>query len=123
MADTKITTDHDEIRQWAEARGGRPAAVRATHRKDDPGIIRIEFPKAPNAKDEALEEITWEEFFEKFDEAGLALLYKEETASGRRSRFNKVICPETTDARGAGGTHAFRPRAPDHRTPRPPPPP
>ena len=110
MADTKITTDHDEIRQWAEARGGRPAAVRTTHRKDDPGIIRIEFPKAPNAKDEALEEITWEEFFEKFDEAGLALLYQEETASGQRSNFNKLIGRETAEAREHGETHASRHR-------------
>ena len=110
MADTKITTDHDEIRQWAEARGGRPAAVRATHRKDDPGIIRIEFPGAPNAKDEALEEITWEEFFEKFDEAGLALLYQEETASGQRSNFNKLIGRETAEAREPGETPPSRHR-------------
>ena len=54
MAEAKFTTDHDEIREWAEARGGRPAAVRKTHGKDDPGIIRIEFPDAPNAKDGAL---------------------------------------------------------------------
>ena len=26
----QVTTDHDEIRKWAEARGGRPAAVRST---------------------------------------------------------------------------------------------
>jgi hypothetical protein len=110
MAEAKTTTDHNEIRKWAEARGGRPAAVRATHRKDDPGIIRIEFPGAPNAKDEALEEITWEEFFEKFDEAGLALLYQEETASGQRSNFNKLIGRETAEAREHGETHASRHR-------------
>ncbi|MBV8577374.1 MAG: hypothetical protein JOZ58_20320, partial [Acetobacteraceae bacterium] len=54
MAQAKVTTDHDEIREWAEARGGRPAAVRQTHSKDNVGIIRIEFPGAPNAKDDAL---------------------------------------------------------------------
>ncbi len=31
MAGAQITTDHDEIRKWAEERGGRPAAVRSTH--------------------------------------------------------------------------------------------
>jgi hypothetical protein len=108
MAETKITTDHDEIRKWAEARGGRPAAVRATHGKDDPGIIRIEFPRAPHAKDDALEEISWEEFFEKFDEADLALLYQEETASGQRSNFNKLIGRETAEAREHGENHASR---------------
>ena len=57
MAEAKFTTDHDEIREWAEARGGRLAAVRKTHGKDDPGIIRIEFPDAPNAKDSALKRL------------------------------------------------------------------
>jgi hypothetical protein len=110
MAETKITTDHDEIRRWAEERGGRPAAVRRTHRKDDPGIIRIEFPGARNANDEELEEITWEEFFEKFDEAGLALLYQEKTASGEKSNFNKLIGRETAEAREHGDNHASRHR-------------
>jgi hypothetical protein len=54
-----------------------PAAVRSTRSKDGTGIIRIEFPNAPNAKDDNLEEITWDEFFEKFDESNLALLYQE----------------------------------------------
>ena len=110
MAEAKITTDHDEIRKWAEARGGRPAAVRKTHAKDDPGIIRIEFPDAPNAKDDALEEITWEEFFEKFDEADLAMVYQEETARGQKSNFNKLIGRETAEAREQGDNRASRHR-------------
>src|SRR5437773_593138 len=99
MAQAKVTTDHDEIRKWAEARGGRHAAVRSTHSKDNVGIIRLEFPDASNPKDEALEEISWNEFFEKFDESKLALLYQEETASGQRSNFNKLVGQETAEAR------------------------
>ncbi len=98
MAQTKTTTDHDTIREWAEAREGRPAAVRTTHRKGDAGIIRIEFPDAPNANDDALEEISWDEFFEKFDEAGLALLFQEKTAKGDKSNFNKLVSRETAEA-------------------------
>ena len=42
---SKTTTNHDEIRQWAEARNGRPAVVKSTRRKgDDTGILRIDFP-------------------------------------------------------------------------------
>jgi hypothetical protein len=108
MAQAKVTTDHDEIRKWAEARGGRPAAVRSTQSKDGTGIIRIEFPNAPNAKDDNLEEITWDEFFEKFDESNLALLYQEETASGQRSNFNKLVGRETAEAREHGESHASR---------------
>jgi hypothetical protein len=108
MAQAKVTTDHDEIRKWAEARGGRPAAVRSTQSKKATGIIRIEFPDAPNAKDDNLEEISWEEFFEKFDESKLALLYQEETASGQRSNFNKLVGRETAEAREHGESHASR---------------
>jgi len=108
MAQAKVTTDHDEIRKWAEARGGRPAAVRSTQSKEATGIIRIEFPGAPNAKDDNLEEISWEEFFEKFDESELALLYQEETARGQRSNFNKLVGRETAEAREHGESHASR---------------
>jgi hypothetical protein len=109
MAQAKVTTDHDFIRRWAEARGGRPAAVKSTARgKDDVGIIRIEFPHAPHAKDDNLEEISWDEFFEKFDEAKLALLYQEETADGAKSNFSKLVGRETAEARGHGESHASR---------------
>jgi hypothetical protein len=109
MAQAKVTTDHDFIRRWAEARGGKPAAVRSTARgKDVAGIIRIEFPRAPHAKDDNLEEITWDEFFEKFDEAKLALLYQEETAEGEKSNFSKLVGRETAEAREHGATHASR---------------
>jgi hypothetical protein len=108
MAEAKMTTDHDEIRKWAEARGGRPAAVRSTHGKRDTGIIRIEFPGAPNAKDDDLEEISWDEFFEKFDEAKLALLYQEKTGDGKSSNFNKLVGRETAEARAHGESHASR---------------
>ena len=110
MADakTKISTDHDEIRRWTDERGGRPAAVHSTHTKDDVGIIRIEFPDAPNARDENLEEISWDEFFQKFDEANLALAHQEETASGEKSYFYKLIGRETAEAREHGATHASR---------------
>lgn len=76
-AHTQITTDHQQICKWAELRGGKPAAVKATHRGKDPGIIRLIFPDAPNADGNSLEAISWDEFFRKFDEARLALVYQE----------------------------------------------
>jgi hypothetical protein len=108
MAQAKVTTDHDEIRKWAEARGGRRAAVRRTHSKDNVGIIRIEFRDSPNTKDDALEEVSWDEFFEKFEDSDLALLYQEETAKGELSNFNKLVGRETAEAREHGETHASR---------------
>ncbi len=94
---TKVTTDHDEIRRWAEERGAKPAAVARTESDDDPGIVRLGFPGAANAEDNALEEISWDEWSEKFDEHNLAFLYQEETAGGERSNFNKIISRETAE--------------------------
>ncbi len=88
MAEAKTTTDHDEIRRWAEARGGRPASVKGTGGDDDAGILRINFP---GGAEDSLEEISWEEFFEAFEENNLAFLYQEETASGDESRFFKFV--------------------------------
>lgn len=107
-AEAKVTTNHDEIRRWVEARGGKPAAVAATHRMSDAGIIRLMFPDAPQAEDDKLETISWEEFFEKFDEAGLALIYQEKTAKGQPSLFTKLVGRETAEARQHGEPHSAR---------------
>ena len=49
------------------------------------------FPKAANHNDDKLEEISWDDFFAKFDESGLALVYQDHTASGEKSNFNKLV--------------------------------
>jgi hypothetical protein len=88
---SKTTTDHDEIRRWAEQRGGKPACVQGTRDKGDVGMLRIEFPGKPNANDDKLHEITWDQFFEKFDERSLALVYQDHAAEGQKSNFNKLL--------------------------------
>jgi hypothetical protein len=94
MALSKTTRDHDEIRRWAEARGTLPAEVASTHKKNEPGILRFEFPDAPNRNDDKLREISWDEFFKKFDENNLELVHQEKTADGKVSNFNKLVHPE-----------------------------
>lgn len=87
---SKLTIDHDKIRSWAESRGGKPATVKTTGRsKKVPGIIRLDFPGYRGAR--SLKAISWEEWFEKFEESNLALLYQDKTSSGKPSRFNKLI--------------------------------
>ncbi len=86
---SKSTTDHDTIRQWAEARNGKPAKVKGTGSGDDAGILRIDFPGYSGG--DSLEEISWDEFFEKFDESELALVYQEKTEGGGKSNFNKLV--------------------------------
>jgi hypothetical protein len=86
---SKTTTDHDEIRRWVEEHGGTPVTVRGTGNGDDAGVLRIDFPGG--AGDDRLEPISWDEWFEKFDENDLAFLYQEEKASGEDSTFFKLV--------------------------------
>ena len=85
---SKTTTDHDEIKKWVEARGGQPAAVKATGDQNDPGLLRIDMPGYTG---DQLEPIAWDEWFEKFDQNQLAFLYQDETAEGKPSNFNKLV--------------------------------
>jgi ABC-type thiamine transport system substrate-binding protein len=46
-----------------------------------------------------LEEISWDEWFRAFDENQLAFVYEDETVSGKRSTFNKLVSRETARER------------------------
>lgn len=88
MSTSETTTDHDAIRKWVENRGGRPTVVRATEDNGKRGgLLRIDFRE----KDDALDEIDWDEFFRIFDQNKLAFLYQEKTKDGEVSRFNKFV--------------------------------
>ena len=90
MTDARTTTDHDEIRQWVEERNGKPASVPGTSKgEEEVGLLRIDF--AEDGDDESLDEISWDEFFEKFEEKQLAFLYQEQKANGEPSTFNKIV--------------------------------
>jgi hypothetical protein len=82
------TTDHGVIRAWAEARGGRPATVSGTEDSGEGGgVLRIEFDTAEDRLDDA----DWDDFFEVFDDRGLAFVYQEKTSDGETSRFNRLV--------------------------------
>lgn len=87
--ESRTTKNHDEIRRWAEARGGRPASVRGTGGEGDPGLLRIDFPD--QEADPQLEHVSWDDFFQKFDEKDLTFLYVEDTKDGDVSYMNKFI--------------------------------
>jgi hypothetical protein len=89
---SQTTTDRDEIIAWAEERGAKPACVRGTGDKGDIGILRLDFPGYTG--EDKLQEITWDEWFEKFEDRKLALLHQDTTASGEKSNFNKIISRE-----------------------------
>jgi hypothetical protein len=87
MSEAKTTTDHNMIRNWAETRGARPTTVEGTGDKGEPGVLRFDF----DPKDRELDEISWAEFFGKFEKEKLALLYQDKTADGSISRFHKFV--------------------------------
>lgn len=104
MASSKTTRDHGEIRRWAEERGAVPAEVSSTGTEEEPGILRLCFPDAVNRSDSNLSEISWESFFEKFDENDLEFVYQEKTAAGEESNFNKLVRGEDSrKKRDSGG--------------------
>ena len=116
MSDAKSTTDHEKIRRWAEERGGKPAAVKGTGSGNDPGVLRIDFPGYSG--DESLVQITWKEFFDKFERERLAFLYQEETAEGSDSRFSKLLNRESDepDHEKGSNVNAFELLKQDHKT-------
>jgi len=85
--ESRTTTDHEEIKKWTEERDGKPAIVKGTH-EGESGVLRINFP---GGAENSLEEISWDEFFEIFDERKIAFLYQDKTADGKESRFFKFI--------------------------------
>jgi hypothetical protein len=102
---SKTTTDHDEIRRWAEARGGKPATVKRTEQGGEPGILRIDFPGYSG--EGTLEEISWEDFFAKFEESELAFVYQEAKADGEPSYFSKLV-RRTEEHAGKSGSRSSK---------------
>ncbi|MDX5442818.1 MAG: hypothetical protein LPJ89_03445 [Hymenobacteraceae bacterium] len=92
---SKSTTNHDTIRKWAEARNAKPARVKGTGSSSDSGLLRLNFP---GYAEENLEEISWDDFFKKFDEEKLALVYQDETSGGEKSNFNKLVSRDSVNS-------------------------
>lgn len=91
-SDSKTTTDHATIREWAEARDGKPSVVESTANSGKGGgLLRINFP---GYAEDNLKDISWEEFFKIFDDNDLQFLYQEQTKDGKESRFFKFVNKE-----------------------------
>ncbi len=82
--ETLVTTNHDVIRAWAEARGAKPATVPGTERGDRLGVLTFDFPGYGG---ENLRHVTWDEWFRTFDERGLRFIFQEHTSDGKESNF------------------------------------
>jgi hypothetical protein len=88
------TTHHEVIRQWAEKRGGIPATVEGTEHSDHLGVLRIDF----GGDDAKLRHLSWEEWFDTFDDRGLNFIYQEQRSDGHQSNFFRLENPQREDA-------------------------
>lgn len=66
------TIDHQQIRAWVERHGGQPAIVRGTASDTNFGTLRLDFHRHPD-----LEQIHWNEFFDRFESLRLAFRYRD----------------------------------------------
>lgn len=104
MPSATSTTDHETIRRWVEARGGCPAHVKGSGSRDNPGILRIDYPGFSGRT--SLEKISWKKFFDAFEANQLAFIYQNQ----RGSRFSKLVRRDHggTAQRGRAATRTGR---------------
>ena len=82
MTNRKITIDHEEIKKWAKKFKAVPAVIDDEHAGADKVGIRLDFPGDYDEKyldEEDTHDTDWKEFFEVFEESGLAFIYESDT--------------------------------------------
>lgn len=86
-----VTTDHEVIRQWAEARGAVPSTVPGTDHDGHLGVLRLDFP---GYSGDRLREVSWDEWFDAFDKRRLNFIYQQKQTSGKKSNFFQLENPD-----------------------------
>ncbi len=89
-----VTTSHEVIRQWAEARDAVPATVEGTEHGDHLGVLRFDF----GGESDKLRHVDWQDWFATFDARRLNFIYQEERSDGAPSNFFRLENPEREDA-------------------------
>lgn len=80
---SKQTTNHDEIKKWAESQGMQPTAVAEETTGDVTGLLR--FSEGAPDTGSKLHSVTWDHFFDLFEQNDLALVHEAD------SKFNKIV--------------------------------
>jgi hypothetical protein len=79
------TTDHAEIRSWAENHKAVPTELLSQELDHEPMVLRMMFPQMAADRND-IRVLTWEEFFSKFDLLGLTFVY-DDNSSG----YNELL--------------------------------
>jgi hypothetical protein len=93
---TLATRSHEVVEDWASRRDAQPAA--ATRGPDGrPRVLRFDFAGGPDKGGGSLEAISWDEWWQVFDERDLAFVYQETKSDGNDSNFFILDSPDRED--------------------------
>ena len=104
MYDTRQMDNHADIREWAARRGGRPAVDMGPEQDKDASNLAFAFGDLG----ERVREISWDEWFERFDAERLSVWAQERGTDGGVSRYYKIVQRDgyTADGGGTANTQA-----------------
>lgn len=113
---TLLTRDRTVIRRWAQARGAEPATgVGKVNIQDGGAAIRFAFPGVGR-----LQPISWEDWFENFDQYNLVFAFEELTEEGLQSHKYRLVRTENLHHYEAAGAPTAGERSPMQVPPSPP---
>ncbi|MEU1605849.1 hypothetical protein ABZ428_21410 [Micromonospora matsumotoense] len=90
-----VTTNHEVIRNWAAARGAKPATIVGTERAGRPGVLTFDLPGYRESRQ--LRVVSWNDWFRTFDSRKLNLIFQERLRDGRQSNFFRTESPDRED--------------------------
>jgi hypothetical protein len=79
------TTNHEEIRVWAQKHHAVPTEILPAHLNHEPLVLRMMFPQMAADRSD-IRVLTWDEFFAKFDLLGLTFVYDSD-----RAGYNELL--------------------------------
>ncbi|MGC5019848.1 hypothetical protein [Micromonospora sp. DT47] len=91
-----VTTNHEVIRNWAAARGAKPATIAGTEREGRPGVLTFNIPGFRESS--RIQAISWDDWFRTFEARRLNLIFQEQMRDGRQSNFFRTESPDRQDA-------------------------
>ncbi|WP_432908411.1 hypothetical protein ACQP1S_28785 [Micromonospora matsumotoense] len=90
-----VTTNHEVIRNWAAARGAKPATIVGTERDGRPGVLTFDLPGYRESRQ--MRVVSWDDWFRTFDSRKLNLIFQEQLRDGRQSNFFRTESPDRED--------------------------
>jgi hypothetical protein len=80
-----VTHSREVILDWAHKREAMPSTIPGTEHEGHLGVLRFDVPGYGSRQN--LEHVTWEQWFDTFDERQLVMIFQEHLRNGRQSNF------------------------------------